>query len=75
MAIRLSKAFGSSPETGLGMQMACDLWSARGRADEIRVRSFRVCEFFRPGSILCHLEPFGSAQGRLRQLRPESKDP
>ena len=29
MAIRLSKAFGSSPETWLGMQMAYDLWEAR----------------------------------------------
>ena len=27
MAIRLSKAFGSSPETWLGMQMAYDLWA------------------------------------------------
>ena len=26
MAIRLSKAFGSTPETWLGMQMAYDLW-------------------------------------------------
>ena len=32
MAIRLSKAFGSTPETWLGMQMAYDLWQARGRA-------------------------------------------
>ncbi len=32
MAIRLSKAFGSSPETWLGMQAAYDLWEARGRA-------------------------------------------
>ena len=42
MAIRLSKAFGSSPETWLGMQMAYDLWQARKRADEIRVRSFKA---------------------------------
>ena len=26
MAIRLSKAFGSTPETCLGMQLAYDLW-------------------------------------------------
>ncbi len=32
MAIRLSKAFGSTPETWLGMQMAHDLWQARKRA-------------------------------------------
>ncbi len=37
MAIRLSKAFGSSPQTWLGMQMAYDLWQARGRADQIKV--------------------------------------
>ena len=32
MAVRLSKAFGSSPETWFGMQMAYDLWQARKRA-------------------------------------------
>jgi addiction module HigA family antidote len=42
MAIRLSKAFGSSPEVWLGLQMAHDLWQARGRAREIRVRSFKA---------------------------------
>jgi antitoxin HigA-1 len=42
MAIRLSKAFGSSPETWLGMQTAYDLWQARGRATKIRVRSFKA---------------------------------
>jgi len=42
MAIRLSKAFGSSPETWLGMQLAYDLWQARSRADQIRVRSFKA---------------------------------
>jgi addiction module HigA family antidote len=40
MAIRLSKAFGSSPETWLGMQMAYDLWHARDRAATIDVRRF-----------------------------------
>ncbi len=35
MAIRLSKAFGSSPETWLGLQMAYDLWQARGRVRSI----------------------------------------
>ncbi len=40
MAIRLSKAFGSTPETWLGMQMAYDLWQARERADQIKVESF-----------------------------------
>jgi antitoxin HigA-1 len=42
MAIRLSKAFGSSPEVWLGLQMAWDLWQARGRADAIRVRRFEA---------------------------------
>ena len=40
MAIRLSKAFGSSPETWLGLQMAYDLWQARERAGSMRVRHF-----------------------------------
>ncbi len=40
MSIRLSKAFGSSPETWLGMQMAYDLWQARERAKEINVARF-----------------------------------
>jgi len=42
MAIRLSKAFGSSPETWLGLQTAFDLWHARGRADKIEVRRFKA---------------------------------
>ena len=41
MAIRLSKAFGSTPETWLGMQLASDLWQARGRAKEIKVKRFK----------------------------------
>ena len=40
MAIRLSKAFGSTPETWLGMQTAWDLWQARDRAEEIAVEKF-----------------------------------
>ena len=40
MAIRLSKSFGSSPETWLGMQMAYDLWQAREFADNIKVEKF-----------------------------------
>jgi addiction module HigA family antidote len=42
MAIRLAKAFGSSPETWLGMQMAYDLWQARARAHAIEVRRFHA---------------------------------
>ena len=37
MAIRLTKAFGSTPETWLGLQMAYDLWQARSRIDDIKV--------------------------------------
>ena len=40
MAIRLAKAFGSSPEAWLGMQMAHDLWQARKRMTAINVRRF-----------------------------------
>ena len=40
MAIRLSKAFGSTPETWLGIQMAYDLWQARERAESIEVERF-----------------------------------
>lgn len=42
MAIRLSKAFGSSPEVWLGMQMAYDLWQARERIQTLRVRQFKA---------------------------------
>lgn len=42
MAIRLSKGFGSTAETWLGMQMAYDLWQARERADRITVERFEV---------------------------------
>ncbi len=40
MAIRLSKAFGSTPESWLGMQTAYDLWQARSRIREIKVEEF-----------------------------------
>ncbi len=42
MAIRLSKAFGSSAETWLGLQMAYDLWQARERMDSIEVQRFEA---------------------------------
>jgi addiction module HigA family antidote len=38
MAIRLSKAFGSSPETWLKMQLDYDLAKARKREDKIQVK-------------------------------------
>ena len=40
MAIRLSKAFGSSPETWLGLQTTYDLWEARERASQLQVTQF-----------------------------------
>ncbi len=40
MAIRLSKAFGSTPETWLGLQTAYDLWQARERVSQLQVTQF-----------------------------------
>ncbi len=40
MSLRLSKAFGSTPETWLGLQVAYDLWRERGQAKQITVESF-----------------------------------
>ena len=40
MAIRLSKAFGSSPETWLSLQTAYDLWEAREWVSQIQVTRF-----------------------------------
>lgn len=40
MAIRLSKAFGSTPETWLQMQMNHDLAKARQHEDKIRVERY-----------------------------------
>jgi addiction module HigA family antidote len=42
MAIRLSKAFGSTPETWLGMQLAYDLAQARKKESTIKVRRLRA---------------------------------
>jgi antitoxin HigA-1 len=40
MAIRLSKAFGRSPESWLQLQLQYDLWQARQRSDTIKVKHF-----------------------------------
>jgi len=40
MALRLTQAFGSTPETWLAMQMQYDLWQAKQRAGKIKVRRF-----------------------------------
>ena len=42
MSFRLSQAFGSTPETWLGMQTVYDLWQARDRAKEIEVENFKA---------------------------------
>ena len=42
MAIRLSKAFGSTPDTWLRMQLAYDLAAALKRESKIKVRRQRV---------------------------------
>jgi addiction module HigA family antidote len=42
MALRLSKAFGSTPETWLRMQLAYDLAKARKDENKIRVRRQHV---------------------------------
>ena len=42
MAVRLSKAFGSSPETWLGMQIDFDLAQVRVREREIKVRRYHT---------------------------------
>ena len=44
MAIRLTKAFGSTPETWLKMQLAYDLAEARKQEHRIKVRRYRVEE-------------------------------
>ncbi len=42
MAIRLSKAFGGSPESWLAQQMQYDLWRALEHADQIKVEAFEA---------------------------------
>jgi len=42
MAIRLEKAFGSTAETWLRMQLAYDLWHAEQRAEDLNVTRFNT---------------------------------
>ena len=42
MAFRLSEAFGSSPETWLRLQMACDLWQVPDCAKDLNFEKFSV---------------------------------
>ena len=39
MAIRLSKAFNTSPQLWLNLQQQFDLWQAQQKADEIHVKT------------------------------------
>ena len=41
MSVRLSKAFGSTPETWLRMQMAYHLWQISESEERIEVKGFR----------------------------------
>ncbi len=47
MAIRLTKAFGSTPETWLRMQLAYDLAAARKDESKINVRRQRISQELR----------------------------
>ncbi|MXY46856.1 MAG: HigA family addiction module antidote protein [Chloroflexi bacterium] len=44
MALRLSKAFGSTPEAWLRLQMSYDLWQAQGQAAQIKVERFAASD-------------------------------
>jgi addiction module HigA family antidote len=50
MAIRLSKAFGGSPEVWAGIQLDHDMAAAMKRADQIKVRRFVQPEASQPGN-------------------------
>jgi plasmid maintenance system antidote protein VapI len=39
MAIRLSKAFNTSPQLWLNLQQQFDLWQAQQKADQIQVKA------------------------------------
>ena len=57
MAARLSKAFGSTPETWLGMQMAYDLWQVRERAGQITVERFAAAPTRGTADLHCNKTP------------------
>jgi addiction module HigA family antidote len=42
MAIRLEKAFGSSAQAWLKMQMQYELWVAQQKASEIKVERYQI---------------------------------
>jgi addiction module HigA family antidote len=66
MAIRLTKAFGSDPETWLRMQLAYDLAAARKNERKIKVRRVRLGKTIEPatrGKVR-----LGAMRGRVRLL-------
>src|SRR5277367_6694527 len=66
MAIRLTKAFGSTAETWLRMQLAYDLAAARKNERKIKVRRVRLgktLEPATPGKVR-----LGTMRGRIRFL-------
>jgi addiction module HigA family antidote len=66
MAIRLTKAFGSDPETWLRMQLAYDLAAARKNERKIKVRRIRLGKTLKPatrGKVR-----LGTMRGRIRFL-------
>ena len=42
MSIRLSKAFGGSPESWLSHQLYYDLWQAQKKTKKLKVKDFRT---------------------------------
>ncbi|MBW2703392.1 MAG: HigA family addiction module antidote protein [Deltaproteobacteria bacterium] len=42
MAIRLSIAFDTTPESWLSMQMECDLWKSEKKRAELKVKKIKV---------------------------------
>ncbi len=61
-AYRLSKAFGSTPETWLGMQMAYDLAQSRDLEHKIKVKRIAAASLV-PLSSGCHSRAFTGGVG------------
>lgn len=72
MAVRLSKAFGSTPRHWLQLQMNYDLWHAEQRADELaveRVRLVGVFDTVTPAIPDRHRDQVDAEVEALRQAR------
>ena len=77
MAIRLSKAFGRSPESWLQLQLQYDLWEAEQRSDTIKVKHFPTPAPCRVRAWRGH-HPHGPARGAdqracLSRIRPQAE--